>query len=74
MTDRQTGQKQYTPDHSIRRHKSGNDSDYEVFSVEPYMYEPEFSDCQSDFSESDSDSEESCILKMTIVLEIQIGK
>ncbi|XP_052237692.1 uncharacterized protein LOC127849006 [Dreissena polymorpha] len=35
------------------------DSDYDEFSVQPYMYEPEFSDSQSDFSDSDSDSEES---------------
>ena len=25
-----------------------DDSDYEELSFEPYMYEPEFSDCQSD--------------------------
>ncbi|KAH3813972.1 hypothetical protein DPMN_142446 [Dreissena polymorpha] len=35
-----------------------DDSDYDEFSVQPYMYEPEFSDSQSDFSDSDSDSED----------------
>ena len=39
--------------------KIEDDSDYKEFSVEPYMYEPEFSDSQSDFSESNSGSEES---------------
>ena len=29
--------------------KMEDDSDYEEFSFEPYMYEPEFSDSQSDF-------------------------
>ncbi|XP_052260163.1 uncharacterized protein LOC127864534 [Dreissena polymorpha] len=35
-----------------------DDSDYDEFSVQPYMYEPEFSDSQSDFSDSDSGSED----------------
>ena len=38
--------------------KMEDDSDYDEFSVQPYMFEPEFSDSQSDFSDSDSDSEE----------------
>ncbi|KAH3733346.1 hypothetical protein DPMN_039772 [Dreissena polymorpha] len=37
--------------------KMEDDSDYE-FSVEPYMYEPELSDSQSDVSVSESDCEE----------------
>ncbi|KAH3725528.1 hypothetical protein DPMN_051374 [Dreissena polymorpha] len=32
-----------------------DDGDYNEFSVQPYMYEPEFSDSQSDFSDSDSE-------------------
>ena len=35
--------------------------DYEEFSVEPYVYWPELRDCRSDLSESDSDSEVSCV-------------
>ena len=34
--------------------KMEDDSDYEEFSFEPFMYEPEFSDCQSDFLKSNS--------------------
>ncbi|KAH3847942.1 hypothetical protein DPMN_090278 [Dreissena polymorpha] len=30
-----------------------DDSDNDEFSVQPYTYEPEFSDSQSDFSDSD---------------------
>ncbi|KAH3890558.1 hypothetical protein DPMN_014643 [Dreissena polymorpha] len=32
-----------------------DDTDYDEFSVQPFMYEPEFSDSQSDFSDSDSE-------------------
>ncbi|KAH3752421.1 hypothetical protein DPMN_187038 [Dreissena polymorpha] len=31
-------------------------SDYDEFFVVPYIYEPEFTDSQSDLSDSDSDS------------------
>ncbi|KAH3753646.1 hypothetical protein DPMN_188288 [Dreissena polymorpha] len=41
----------------IREIGDNEDSgDVKDCSVEPYVYEPEFSDCPSDVSESDSDS------------------
>ncbi len=53
-----------------------DDSDYDEFSVQPYMYEPEFSDSQSDFFLILTRTARKILPmpKTTIVLGIRIGK